>query len=124
MNNTYGRMSNFKEVLDDYKHVKFIFAHMGKYFDPHVNTFDLIKRHDNVLVDTSGISSKTIYEGLCEIGPDKIVFGSDWPYCSQKDALMSLKRAAVKYGHSNNINPDIIYEKIVWGNPSKLLCLA
>jgi uncharacterized protein len=60
-----------------YPGTPFILAHMN-WHAPHV-AMDLANEYPNVYVDTSWQPSEVIGEAVRRMGPERILFGSDWP---------------------------------------------
>lgn len=73
-------------VAQDYPHIKVIMAHMGG-TDTTVSkkAVKAAATQDNVYFDTSGITTPYIIEyAVDHLGPKRILFGSDAPWCSFK----------------------------------------
>lgn len=79
-----GRVARFEEIARDYPTVDFILAHLGSDLSQdwreHVASIDMAKRHPNVYLDTGGVVlTRYIEQAVRELGPEKLVFGSDEP---------------------------------------------
>lgn len=60
--------------------VKFVFAHIG-YLDYGYGCIECTKDLENVYVDTAGqVEVPVLEKALHDLGEDRIIFGSDWPY--------------------------------------------
>jgi predicted TIM-barrel fold metal-dependent hydrolase len=68
---------NFIPWFRKYPNLKFILAHMN-YHDPQV-ALDLAESYAGVYVDTSWQPTEMIGEAVRRLGPEKVLFGSDWP---------------------------------------------
>jgi len=70
------------ELAELYPGVRFVMLHMGHahgvYIQAAINT---AKRHDNVILETSGVSMHSkIKEAVEKVGEERVVFGSDYPF--------------------------------------------
>ena len=102
----------------------FILSHMGK---PHLNkTISLIQKYKNVYTDMSGlIDSKyeqheipriinKIKKFLKEIGPNKLLFGTDFPVQTYEDSIRFIEESTKDF-------PLDYKKKIYYGNARKIL---
>ena len=68
------------EIAKRHPNVKFVFAHIG-YLDYGYDCVACTKELPNVWVDTAGQEEiQVIEKALKDLGPDRIIFGTDWPY--------------------------------------------
>lgn len=123
----YGRerhlssSSNLVPVFKAYPKLKFVVAHAGGYFSSSGPFLSDIQHLSNVFVDTSGIGVGVILNALQMLGPDRVLFGSDWPYGTMKYSLKFAREAVRKYcGNDENRIHDSL-GKILSGNAKKLL---
>jgi predicted TIM-barrel fold metal-dependent hydrolase len=75
------------------------------------------KAHDNVWVDTSGwpmVAGGTMEIALRELGPSKLVFGTDYPLCDIDSWVSRLERLPIS---------DEERERIAWRNAADLMGL-
>ncbi len=84
-NGEYGFARHYKKILDAFPKMTFIFAHIG-FYEP-LSFIELIEKHQNVYVDTSWQPEGIILKAIEKLGEDRILLGSDWPYCSQGTSL-------------------------------------
>ncbi len=82
---SYGFIENYKKVLDAFRDITFIFAHIG-FYDP-FSAMECMSKYDNVYCDTSWQPGGIILKALDRLGEDRIMFGTDWPYNLQKTSL-------------------------------------
>lgn len=78
--NIFADTMPIDDVAVDFPNLKIIIAHAGRPL--HVDTtFFLVRRHDNVYIDISGIPPKKLlaYLPRLEEIADKTLWGSDWP---------------------------------------------
>ena len=81
------------ELAKRYKLAKFVFAHFAMDSDPF---FDEVAALENAFVDTSIVSSPMIIEmRVDQVGADRIVFGSDFPFSDQEIELLKVRRCAI-----------------------------
>jgi len=86
--NKYGRPKEFEEVARSFPDLRVVLGHMGKGAYP--ESVEMAKKYDNFFFDTStcfyeaGISgaevARNVFEIIREIGTDRILFGTDWPW--------------------------------------------
>ena len=73
-----GEAQAYSPWFEKYKNVKFILAHMN--FHHPMIAMDLAEEFENVYLDTSWQPAEIIGESVRRLGPEKIMFGSDWPF--------------------------------------------
>jgi len=76
---------NFIPWFRKYPGIRFILAHMN-YHDPQV-ALDLAESYAGVFVDTSWQPTEMIGEAVRRLGPEKVLFGSDWPLMGNNIAV-------------------------------------
>lgn len=119
----YGDPSRLDRILREYRDVNTVIAHMGSYsyIVPGVfldETIMLVRKYENVYVDTSAVPKEIIRVGVKTIPTDRILFGSDYPVVDGlslsshiHEVYMELKRSGL---------PDRDVNKIFWSNASRL----
>ena len=91
----HARPANFVDVLRDFPEINIVFAHMARGYPDEVA--EIMQTYPNSFVDTSGaidgtlttpiVSDAEAVEMIRRVGPDRVLFGSDWPwYHPIKDA--------------------------------------
>jgi len=99
------------ELVVDFPSITFICGHAG--WDRPKAALKAALKHSNLYLETSWQPASTI-QRLCEkIGPERLLFGSDYPLFSQKRALQNVRAALV----------DEEYEMVVETNAKRLLRL-
>mgnify|MGYP004486429269 CR=1 FL=1 len=99
------------EIAKRHPDVTFVFAHIG-YLDFGYDCVESVKNLPNVYVDTAGqVEIPILEKALDELGPDRILFASDWPYKYPKSEI-------VKFDYYNLSDED--KEKIFYKNAKKL----
>ncbi len=73
-----GHAERFTKWFEIYSKTQFILAHMN-FHEPNV-ALDLCEEFQNVWVETSWQPAEVIGEAVRRIGPERILFGSDWPF--------------------------------------------
>ncbi len=86
------RVDDYHMIASEYPQIPFILAHLGSFgsyaWTEHYAAIDMARRYPNVYVDTSAVVSlKYIEMAVKELGPEKVIFGSDAP---EADARVSL----------------------------------
>lgn len=85
------RLDKYEIVLDTFPDTTFILAHSGCFeFETMVN---LLKNHQNVYTDISIQPSGHIKTLIGEIGSERILFGTDYPFVTQAFSILSVLRA-------------------------------
>ena len=79
-----GRVAQFDQIARDYPTVDFLLAHLGsdlsQNWREHVAGIEMAGRYPNVYLDTGAVVlTRYIEQAVRELGPRKIVFGSDEP---------------------------------------------
>jgi predicted TIM-barrel fold metal-dependent hydrolase len=69
----------------------FILNHMG--WESWRGAIELAKRCDNVILETSWQPAKIIRRAVDAIGPERVLFGSDFPLFQQSQALAEVRKA-------------------------------
>ncbi len=90
----------------------FVFAHIG-YLDFGYGCVECVKPLSNVYVDTAGqVEIQVIEKALEELGPDRILFATDWPYKYPGSEIVKFE----PYGLSAQDRQKIFYEnaKKLW----------
>jgi predicted TIM-barrel fold metal-dependent hydrolase len=73
-----GQAQRYAPWFETYRDVQFVLAHMN-FHEPNV-ALDLMEEHGNVHVDTSWQPAEVIGEAVRRVGPDRVLFGTDWPF--------------------------------------------
>lgn len=102
--NNFASPGNMRKILEDREDMKLILGHLNE------GCISVVDKFENVYVDTSG-SRVYMLEHAVEEVPDKIVFGSDFPYLHYKVQKTVIEAADVKEKEK---------EKIFWKNLDKL----
>ncbi|MEG2044857.1 MAG: TatD family hydrolase [Clostridia bacterium] len=101
----YSAPKKLAKMADKYPNVRFIAPHLGGYSRwDEVNKYLIDK---NVWFDTSSALEFMEPERATEIilkhGCDKVFFGTDYPLCSQADALLRFNKLALTESQKNDI---------------------
>ena len=85
------RLDKYEIVLDTFPNTTFILAHSGCFeFERMV---DLLKKHQNIYTDISIQPAEHIKTLIKEIGYERILFGTDYPFVTQAFSVLSVLRA-------------------------------
>ncbi len=85
----------FADYFADFPEVKVCLAHMNR--DEPREALDTIRQFENVYADTSWQTAESIAGAISEVGPERILLGSDWPLLHadlQGECARLLERAA------------------------------
>lgn len=121
---TYGELDRLERVDWSLAGNPVVIAHAGVYgYDeseagPCLATLQrIMARHDNVMVDVSGLRHGLLCLVLAKIDPQRILFGSDALYCPQWRALVNLYHALQQTGSRT----DGLFVKIASTNPVRVI---
>jgi predicted TIM-barrel fold metal-dependent hydrolase len=86
-------VSDYYMIAEAFPQVQFIMAHMGGYqtWRKPMDGIGLARRYPNVSVDTSQVPVKYIEMAVKELGPEKIIFGSDGPEQDSRVELYKIR---------------------------------
>lgn len=84
-------IKKFGEILPLVSDTPFIFAHGG--LEQAEQLIKLMKKYKNTYTDISTQPAKNIKRFIEEIGSNRILFGSDYPYLNQSFTILSVLRA-------------------------------
>ncbi len=87
----FGAIADAAALVAAFPRVTFIAGHAGL-FD-YREAIARLSPFKNVLVDTSFHSAGSVRELLRAFGPDRVMYGSDWPYGNHLPALRIVRRA-------------------------------
>ena len=110
-------VSMFHMIAGGYPQITFFMAHMGCYLSKdvtwHYQAIDIARRYPNVYLETSGVVAQSFLElAVQELGPDRILFGSDGP---ENDSRLELFKIRLL-----KLTPDA-EAKVLGGNVQRLL---
>lgn len=102
------RVSMYEEFLPYYTGVNFIVAHLGSDqsddWREHVAAIELAKRYPNVHLDTSAVVlSEYIEKAVREVGPEKVIFGSDEVECDSRLEIYKVRVLGLPKEHEKLI---------------------
>jgi len=112
---------NLLPVLKEHSKTTFVVAHAGGYFNPDELFLRDIADLPNVHVDTSGVGPGTIISALKFLGPERVIFGSDWPYGTQKRSLQLLETAIERFCRTGDHDLSATLQQVKTGNAKRLL---
>ncbi|MBW2367909.1 MAG: amidohydrolase family protein [Deltaproteobacteria bacterium] len=88
---SYGDIKYVRELVKAFPNVNFIIGHGGLFQKQ--EAMDTLGSRKNVWVDTTFGSPEVIRNYFKAYGPDRVLFGSDWPWGNRKPAIRCLKKA-------------------------------
>ena len=88
---SYGDIHYVRDIVKAFPGVSFIIGHGGMLQKQ--ETMEMLGGCKNIWVDTSLSSPRVIREYFKVYGPERVLFGSDWPWGNRKPAKRSLKKA-------------------------------
>ena len=90
------KVANFHLISQEYPQITFIMAHLGNFgsrsWTEHVEAIEVARRYSNVYLETSSVVFfKFLEMAAKELGPDKLIFGSDGPELDSRVELHKIK---------------------------------
>ena len=95
------KIDRFRHVLDKIPDVKFIMAHGGCYEPGEL--IGIMKEFPNTYTDISIQPAQNITRLIQEVGSERIMFGTDYPFVPQAFSILSVLRATGDEGVRRNI---------------------
>lgn len=107
----YAEMSNYDLPLNEFPNTTFIFGHSGA--RDWREALERGKNHNNIVMEFAGPSIEAMQAMIDAVGPDRLVFGSDWPFYPLAATLAKVLH--VTWGD------DVLRDKILEHNARRLL---
>lgn len=106
----YNNPAEFSEMAGTFPDVPLMMVHMGYFWETDLAT-KMSGRHPNLYLDTSRAPIFEIMEAINEIGPEKVIWGTDSPFVDYELEFTKMSR----------IEDSAAYELVVGGNITRLL---
>jgi predicted TIM-barrel fold metal-dependent hydrolase len=106
----YNNPAEFNEMASSFPEVPLVMAHMGYFWETDLAT-KMSGRNSNLYLETSRAPIFEIMEAIKEIGPEKVIWGTDSPFVDYE----------VEFNKMSRIQDSASYELVVGGNISRLL---
>ena len=90
-NPAYGELQDAKPLVAAFPKVAFIAGHAGMF--QYKEAMELLAKFKNVYVDISFQPPEKIRELIKAFGPERVMYGSDYPWGERKAAIASTKKA-------------------------------
>ena len=74
----YAVMRRYVPAIETFPRVQFVLGHAGA--RDVAAAIPLAQRHPNVWLETAGQGVTQLHELLVQVGVDKVIFGTDWPF--------------------------------------------
>lgn len=87
----YAHPLLLEKTVAAFPRIPFIFAHMALQYAP--LAIELAQKYQNIFLDTSLQPAKSISQALKALGPERLVFGSDWPLGNPVVTLKNIRTA-------------------------------
>jgi uncharacterized protein len=75
----YAELKHYLKPVSDYPSVRFVFGHAGAALD-FADALALAKTHKNVWLEMAGQGVTNLRTILTELGPERLLYGTDWPF--------------------------------------------
>ncbi len=110
---SYGEIFYIRNLARAFPGVGFIIGHSGLYQVE--DALNLLHPYHNIFMEISFQSPKMIRRLIRVFGPDRILYGTDWPWGDRLTAVKCVRRAC---GNDRQLARRILYE-----NAAELLCI-
>ena len=97
-------LAKFEKVLAYITDATVILAHGGSFDFPYI--IDILKKYPNTYTDISLQPSENIKQIIGEVGSDRILFGTDYPFLNHAFSMLSVLRATTDEEERKNIFSD------------------
>ncbi len=90
------KVANFHMIASEYPQVPFIMAHLGNFasrdWAEHIAAIEVARRYPNVYLETSSVMFfKFLEMAVKDVGPNKLIFGSDGPELDSRVELYKVR---------------------------------
>jgi hypothetical protein len=106
-----GAPENYVKTFAAFPDVKFVMGHMAMFEAE--KAIEIAKKHPNVYFDTSFQPIKMVRKAIDEVGEERLMFGTDWPFGRQRVELSIIMELTEG-------NP-ALREKLLWKNAESLV---
>ena len=111
------KVANFHMIAAEYPQVPLIMAHLGSFasrdWPEHLEAISVARRYPNVYLETSGVTFfKFLEMAARELGPSKLIFGSDGPELDSRVELYKIRLRKL---------PPVAEAQVLGGNIRRLL---
>jgi predicted TIM-barrel fold metal-dependent hydrolase len=90
-NPEHGNIHYGRDLVEDFPQVTFIFGHSG--LREVTDVLRWIPKHPNAYVEISFMNPENIRELVGAFGPERVLFGSDWPWAKRTTAVKAIEEA-------------------------------
>jgi predicted TIM-barrel fold metal-dependent hydrolase len=106
----YNNPAEFGEMAGTFPEVPLMMVHMGYFWETDL-AIEMSGRHQNLYLDTSRAPIFEILQAVREVGPEKVIWGTDSPFVDYE----------IEFGKMARIEDPVDYELVVGGNIARLL---
>jgi uncharacterized protein len=90
------KVANFHTIAQEYSRIPFIMAHLGSFgsrdWPEHMEAISIARRYPNVYLETSSVVFfKFLEMAAKELGPEKLIFGSDGPELDSRVEIYKIR---------------------------------
>jgi hypothetical protein len=90
-NPEYGDIHYARDLIAAFPNVTFVVGHSGLLQVTHV--LEMLPEFNNIYVEISFQHPQIIKQLITAFGPDRVLFGSDWPWAKRTTAIRAIKEA-------------------------------
>jgi uncharacterized protein len=84
----HAEIAHFFEPIEEFPNLQFVLCHSGGIQND--QAIGLARKNRNVWLDIQGQSVVNIRKMIAEVGPERLMFGSDWPFFPVASLLVRL----------------------------------
>ena len=111
----FGEINRFRPLLEQFPNLTFVMTHsnLSKFED----AIAFAKEYENVVLDTVWQNVFSVKQILKELGPDRVIMGSDWPVLGDQQAVQKRILTSLKL-------PTHQLEKLTYQNAERIYKIA
>jgi predicted TIM-barrel fold metal-dependent hydrolase len=106
----YNNPAEFGAIAGAFPEVPLLMVHMGYFWECDL-AIEMSGKHENLYLDTSRAPIFEIMQAVREIGPEKVIWGTDSPFVDYE----------IEFTKMSRIKDSAAYELVVGGNITRLL---
>ena len=109
----YNAPPEFARIALRFPEVPLLMAHSGTFWS-HEQAIEVAREVPNIYLETARVPVFEVAQSVRELGPEKVVWGTDSPFVDYEMEFTKMRRTA---------GSDAAYEMVVGGNLARLLGL-
>lgn len=110
----FSSLEFIETIPKNFPEMPVVLAHAG--ISQYQQAISLAQKYENVYLELSGQPTRHICQALSNLGSERLLFGTDWPFWNQSLALQAVRQAAR--------GDQIVEQRILYKNAERLLQLG